>query len=368
MSGELEAVGFRTDAGFDGLSVRGTLWGGNLCMVCSLLGTPHLPRIRGGVLFLEDVNEHPYRIERMPAAAAPGRRASTRRRRSCSAPSPTAASRRSIAATRCAARSSALRATTRTPDPRRPAVRPRADQGDACRSARAVDLRSKAARRSSAGGTHTSLAATEIGAPGWKPQDRGRSAGLSSPPCLRPRLATSRPGLKACRLRSSPHETRRGAITVERTFLAAHRPAALHGLAARRHRLRDRRGLQQQPAPRRQRETRTRCSPPSPSARRATSIRPPRTANNETPYTYQIYEPLYGYHYLKRPYELIPKTAAEVVTPDYLDKDGKPLPDDAPPRADRRERLRHPRSSRASCTRRIRRSPRTRRATTSTTT
>jgi len=64
MSGELEAVGFRTEPGFDGLDVRGLLWGGNLCMVASLLGTPHWPRIKGGVLFLEDVNEHPYRIER----------------------------------------------------------------------------------------------------------------------------------------------------------------------------------------------------------------------------------------------------------------------------------------------------------------
>jgi muramoyltetrapeptide carboxypeptidase len=64
MSGELEAVGFRTEAGFDGLQVRGTLWGGNLCMVNSLLGTKYFPRIKGGVLFFEDVNEHPYRIER----------------------------------------------------------------------------------------------------------------------------------------------------------------------------------------------------------------------------------------------------------------------------------------------------------------
>jgi muramoyltetrapeptide carboxypeptidase len=66
MSGELEAVGFRTEPGFDGLQARGTLWGGNLCMVNSLLGTPHWPAkaIRGGILFLEDVNEHPYRIER----------------------------------------------------------------------------------------------------------------------------------------------------------------------------------------------------------------------------------------------------------------------------------------------------------------
>ena len=64
MSGQLEAVGFRTEAGFDGLGVRGVLWGGNLSMLCALLATTHWPRIKGGVLFVEDVNEHPYRIER----------------------------------------------------------------------------------------------------------------------------------------------------------------------------------------------------------------------------------------------------------------------------------------------------------------
>ena len=64
MSGELEAVGFRTEAGFAGLGVAGVLWGGNLSMVCALLGTPHWPRVKGGILFVEDVNEHPYRIER----------------------------------------------------------------------------------------------------------------------------------------------------------------------------------------------------------------------------------------------------------------------------------------------------------------
>jgi muramoyltetrapeptide carboxypeptidase len=41
------------------------LWGGNLSMVVSLLGTPYFPDIKGGVLFLEDVAEHPYRIERL---------------------------------------------------------------------------------------------------------------------------------------------------------------------------------------------------------------------------------------------------------------------------------------------------------------
>jgi ABC-type transport system substrate-binding protein len=53
-------------------------------------------------------------------------------------------------------------------------------------------------------------------------------------------------------------------------------------------------------------------------------------SNPETVYTFQIYEPLYGYHYLKRPYELVPKAAEAVVPPYYLDKSGKRLPDDAP--------------------------------------
>ena len=52
--------------------------------------------------------------------------------------------------------------------------------------------------------------------------------------------------------------------------------------------------------------------------------------SNDTPYTYQIYEPPYGYHYLKRPFVLVPKAASEVARPVYLDKDGKPLPEDAP--------------------------------------
>lgn len=41
------------------------LWGGNLAVLTSLLGTPYWPEVKGGILFLEDVGEHPYRIERM---------------------------------------------------------------------------------------------------------------------------------------------------------------------------------------------------------------------------------------------------------------------------------------------------------------
>jgi len=41
------------------------LWGGNLAVLCSLVGTPYLPQVKGGILFLEEVHEHPYRLERM---------------------------------------------------------------------------------------------------------------------------------------------------------------------------------------------------------------------------------------------------------------------------------------------------------------
>jgi muramoyltetrapeptide carboxypeptidase len=48
------------------LSIRNAvLWGGNLSVLASLVGTPYLPAIKGGILFLEDVHEHPYRLERM---------------------------------------------------------------------------------------------------------------------------------------------------------------------------------------------------------------------------------------------------------------------------------------------------------------
>lgn len=47
------------------IDVQGILWGGNLSMVAHLIGTPWMPQIDGGILFIEDVNEHPYRVERM---------------------------------------------------------------------------------------------------------------------------------------------------------------------------------------------------------------------------------------------------------------------------------------------------------------
>jgi muramoyltetrapeptide carboxypeptidase len=47
------------------IDVKGMLWGGNLAMIATLLGTPYFPQVKGGILFLEDIGEHPYRIERM---------------------------------------------------------------------------------------------------------------------------------------------------------------------------------------------------------------------------------------------------------------------------------------------------------------
>jgi muramoyltetrapeptide carboxypeptidase len=47
------------------VDVRGTVWGGNLAMFMSLMGTPYVPAIDGGILFFEDIAEHPYRVERM---------------------------------------------------------------------------------------------------------------------------------------------------------------------------------------------------------------------------------------------------------------------------------------------------------------
>lgn len=46
-------------------NAEGTLWGGNLSVLASLAGSPYMPDIQGGILFLEDVGEQPYRIERM---------------------------------------------------------------------------------------------------------------------------------------------------------------------------------------------------------------------------------------------------------------------------------------------------------------
>lgn len=52
-------------AGNPSIDCEGRLWGGNLAMLTHLAGTPWMPQINGGILFVEDINEHPYRVERM---------------------------------------------------------------------------------------------------------------------------------------------------------------------------------------------------------------------------------------------------------------------------------------------------------------
>jgi muramoyltetrapeptide carboxypeptidase len=66
--GLLGASDYEVGCALDGparCSVDGVLWGGNLAMVASLVGTPYLPQVERGILFVEDVAEHPYRVERM---------------------------------------------------------------------------------------------------------------------------------------------------------------------------------------------------------------------------------------------------------------------------------------------------------------
>ena len=56
-------------------------------------------------------------------------------------------------------------------------------------------------------------------------------------------------------------------------------------------------------------------------------------SEDESIFTAQIYEAPLQYHYLKRPYALIPATATVVPHPHYLDAAGRTLPDDAPAEA-----------------------------------
>ena len=53
----------RTGAGGDG-RIEGPLVGGNLALLANLAGTPYALDVRGAVLFIEDVGERPYAIDR----------------------------------------------------------------------------------------------------------------------------------------------------------------------------------------------------------------------------------------------------------------------------------------------------------------
>ena len=68
LEGQGEGAGWQrpsADAVVQARAKDAVLWGGNLSVLVSILGTTFFPQIDKGVLFLEDVGEHPYRIERM---------------------------------------------------------------------------------------------------------------------------------------------------------------------------------------------------------------------------------------------------------------------------------------------------------------
>ncbi len=48
-----------------GGTARGRLLGGNLSLICATLGTPYAIEPRGAILFIEDVHEAPYRVDRL---------------------------------------------------------------------------------------------------------------------------------------------------------------------------------------------------------------------------------------------------------------------------------------------------------------
>jgi len=46
-------------------TVTGRLWGGNLSLLAHLAGTPYFPVVDGGLLYVEEIDEQPYAIERL---------------------------------------------------------------------------------------------------------------------------------------------------------------------------------------------------------------------------------------------------------------------------------------------------------------
>jgi muramoyltetrapeptide carboxypeptidase len=62
---EGEAATGRAGRTIHGGKARGRLLGGNMTIVSTLMGTPWMPSFKGAVLFIEDVNEAEYRVDRM---------------------------------------------------------------------------------------------------------------------------------------------------------------------------------------------------------------------------------------------------------------------------------------------------------------
>lgn len=65
-----EALSSQTKPGYEAQTIRGgeatgVLSGGNLSLLAALAGTPYAPDFSGRIVFIEDVEERPYRVDRM---------------------------------------------------------------------------------------------------------------------------------------------------------------------------------------------------------------------------------------------------------------------------------------------------------------
>jgi len=65
LSGAGDTVDVDADPRSPPARIDGTLWGGNLSLLAHLVGTPYLPRVKGGILYVEEIGEQPYAVERM---------------------------------------------------------------------------------------------------------------------------------------------------------------------------------------------------------------------------------------------------------------------------------------------------------------
>lgn len=56
---------FTADHAYPAQVITGPIWGSNLSLLSHLVGTPYMPAIEGGIVFVEEIGEQPYAIERM---------------------------------------------------------------------------------------------------------------------------------------------------------------------------------------------------------------------------------------------------------------------------------------------------------------
>ena len=66
LAGDSVSAGpFKNSYAYAPNTLSGALWGSNLSLLAHLVGTPYMPNIEGGILFLEEIGEAPYAVERM---------------------------------------------------------------------------------------------------------------------------------------------------------------------------------------------------------------------------------------------------------------------------------------------------------------